>query len=125
MKTKRRLSLNLAAHPSRNRRLFFVLFSLLGIAFLLVAVIGSYTYLHYKSKGRDVRSSIEESEQQINEGDIISYKTLLGTFIHRVIEKGTDQNGTYFLVQGDNNLLQDPFKVRFNDIHGVVVAVIY
>ena len=42
-----------------------MLFSLLAGAFLVVAVIGGYTYLNYKSKGKDVRLSIDESEQLI------------------------------------------------------------
>lgn len=42
-----------------------MLFSLFASAFLVVALIGGYTYLNYRSKGKDVRSSIEESEQMI------------------------------------------------------------
>lgn len=65
------------------------------------------------------------SPEQINSGDVISYQTEYGVIIHRVIEKGEDKKGTYFLVKGDNNTFNDPFKVRFNDIKGVLVAIIY
>lgn len=65
------------------------------------------------------------SSDQINPGDIISYQTAYGLIIHRVIEKGEDEKGAYYLVKGDNNSFQDPFKVRFEDIKGVVVAIIY
>ncbi|MBI2665199.1 hypothetical protein HYX12_01090 [Candidatus Woesearchaeota archaeon] len=58
-------------------------------------------------------------------GDIISYNSPYGVIIHRVVEKGMDEHGQYFVVKGDNNTLSDPVKVRFNDLKGVVVAVIY
>lgn len=61
----------------------------------------------------------------IDVGDVISYKTAYGTIIHRVVEKSLDEEGVYYLVKGDNNVFQDPFKVRFADVQGVVVAVIY
>jgi hypothetical protein len=68
---------------------------------------------------------IPENPESINIGDIISYKSDLGILIHRVIEKGEDKEGIYYLVKGDNNRIRDPFKVRFNDIQGVLVAIIY
>ena len=61
----------------------------------------------------------------IQVGDVIAYQTTYGVLIHRVIEKGIDGEGVYYIVKGDNNRFQDPFKVRFDDIQGVVVAIIY
>jgi signal peptidase I len=63
--------------------------------------------------------------EAINIGDVISYKTNYGIIIHRVIEKGIDKEGIYYIVKGDNNKLKDPIKVRFEDVKGVVIAVIY
>jgi hypothetical protein len=68
---------------------------------------------------------LPQSADQVNVGDVIAYKTIYGSIIHRVIEKGEDSKGVYYIVQGDNNKTRDPFKVRFGDIEGVVVAVIY
>lgn len=62
---------------------------------------------------------------QIEVGDIISYRALDSVVVHRVIEKGVDSSGIYYIVKGDNNSTEDPFKVRYEDIEGVVVAVIY
>jgi len=61
----------------------------------------------------------------ISSGDIISFNTTQGLIVHRVIERGEDELGTYYIVKGDNNPLQDPQKVRFEQITGVVVAIIY
>ena len=63
--------------------------------------------------------------ESINVGDIISYHTSYGILIHRVIEKGHDENGIYYLVKGDNNRFPDPYKVRYRDVRGVVVAIVY
>ena len=66
-----------------------------------------------------------QSAEAINVGDVVSYQTSLGIIIHRVVEKGEDSEGIYYLVKGDNNNLIDPVRVRFSDIVGVVVAVVY
>ena len=61
----------------------------------------------------------------IQVGDVISYQTSYGILIHRVIEKSEDENGFFYLVKGDNNTIRDPFQVRYEDVKGVVVAVVY
>ncbi len=68
-----------------------------------------------------------KSETDIKVGDIISYKSdyVDGLIIHRVLQTGEDSNGWYAVVKGDNNPAKDPGKIRFNQINGVVVAVVY
>jgi|GEM_PF-577996 hypothetical protein len=70
---------------------------------------------------------VPKSADQINVGDILSYKSKYadGTIIHRVIQKSSDVDGIYFILKGDNNPSQDPGKIRFNQIQRVVVAIIY
>ncbi|PIZ50990.1 hypothetical protein COY27_05025 [Candidatus Woesearchaeota archaeon CG_4_10_14_0_2_um_filter_33_13] len=68
---------------------------------------------------------VPEKEEDVNVGDIVAYQTAYGVIVHRVVEKGEDEDGVYFLVKGDNNQIKDPFKVRFSDIKGVVIAIIY
>lgn len=65
--------------------------------------------------------------QQINTGDIISYKTENSSeiIIHRVVNKKIDEKGTYFILKGDNNPVNDPEKVRCHQIDRKVVAIIY
>jgi hypothetical protein len=67
------------------------------------------------------------SADDIKVGDIISYSSSLtsGLVVHRVIQKGVDDSGVFYIVQGDNNPSRDPEKVRFGQVHGVLVAVIY
>ncbi|HME87559.1 MAG TPA: signal peptidase I [Candidatus Nanoarchaeia archaeon] len=68
-----------------------------------------------------------QSAEEIHIGDIISYQSTRsdGIIIHRVIKIDADENGTYFTVKGDNNSLQDPERVRFNQIKGILVGIIY
>ncbi len=69
-----------------------------------------------------------KSEDEVQEGDIIAYQNACSgdsTIIHRVIKKAEDQLGTYYIVKGDNNPQADPCVVRFEDVKGVVVAIIY
>lgn len=60
-------------------------------------------------------------------GDIISYKAgfVKGVIIHRIIQIGQDEQGWYAITKGDNNKHPDPLKVRFSQIKGVLVGVIY
>ncbi len=70
---------------------------------------------------------IPKSEDEIQIGDIVAYKSDYadGTIIHRVVFKGKDEKGTYFVLKGDNNPTNDPGKIRFEQIKRVVVAIIY
>jgi hypothetical protein len=44
--------------------------------------------------------------------------------VHRVIDKGIDEKGVYFVTKGDNNSVVDG-KVRFKDIEYVTIAIIW
>ena len=58
-----------------------------------------------------------EYPQQIKKGDIIVYdKGEDKNIIHRVVDIGSDEQGIYYLVKGDNNDVIDQVKVRFLDI---------
>ena len=60
-------------------------------------------------------------------GDIISYDSnrIKGNIIHRIISIEEDENGIYFITKGDNNQRIDPEKIRFDQIKGVVVGILY
>ena len=64
------------------------------------------------------------SEDDINIGDIITFKEGNLLIIHRVIEKGIDNNGVYFITKGDNNFVSDG-KIRFKDIEYKTIGIIY
>jgi hypothetical protein len=70
---------------------------------------------------------VPHSADEIKVGDIVSYQSDLaeGTIIHRVIYKGQDEQGTYFIMKGDNLPTSDPGRVRFSQIERVVVGIIY
>jgi len=65
------------------------------------------------------------SPADIRVGDIISFHYEGKVLSHRVIDTGTDKDGTYYLTQGDNNPLPDPVLVRFNQIDRVLVGILY
>jgi ribosomal protein L27 len=64
------------------------------------------------------------SPEQIKTGDIISYQKGEKLIVHRVVEKGEDKNGVYFITKGDNNTENDG-KIYFQDIKYVTIALIY
>ncbi len=68
---------------------------------------------------------LPDNPDDINVGDVISYRASSGVVIHRVTKKGYDDEGLYYTVKGDNNTLRDPYKVRYEDVEGVLVAIIY
>jgi len=64
------------------------------------------------------------SAEEINIGDIISFYDGNDLIVHRVIEKGTDEKGVYFVTKGDNNPVDDG-KIRIEDIKHKTVGVIW
>ncbi|NQV91701.1 hypothetical protein HQ489_04465 [Candidatus Woesearchaeota archaeon] len=68
---------------------------------------------------------LPNTADEINVGDVISYQSSYGVIIHRVIEKSSDREGIYYITKGDNSPFKDPKKIRFEEVKGVVVAIIY
>jgi signal peptidase I len=65
------------------------------------------------------------STSDIQVGDIISYQHGDRVIIHRVVLVGQDEEGWFAATKGDNNNIADPYKVRFGDIKGIVVGILY
>lgn len=78
--------------------------------------------LSHESNGIEIE--VKEKED-INIGDIISYKKNNEIFVHRVIDIKEDKYGWYVITKGDNGLKADREKVRFEQIKRVVVGVLY
>ncbi len=70
---------------------------------------------------------VPKSPDDIHVGDVVSYysSSINATVIHRVIATGTDNLGWYAKFKGDNNELEDPGRIRFNQVRRVLIAVIY
>tara|TARA_Y100000031_G_scaffold155939_1_gene208475 strand:+ start:130 stop:627 length:498 start_codon:yes stop_codon:yes gene_type:complete len=68
-----------------------------------------------------------QSVEDIHIGDIISYQDSYTKkiILHRVVAIGEDKEGKFFTLMGDNVNSTDPVKVRFEQIRGIAVAVIY
>jgi len=67
---------------------------------------------------------IPENEEQIKVGDIVTFEKGEDLIVHRVIEKGKDEQGIYFITKGDNAESEDG-KIRFNQIKYVTIAVLW
>lgn len=65
-----------------------------------------------------------ESVDDIEIGDIISFRKGNYLIVHRVVDKGSDDRGVYFITKGDNSDFVDG-KVRFEDIEYLTVGVIW
>lgn len=63
--------------------------------------------------------------EQIYVGDIIIFEHDGQRIIHRVVRMGWDNQGWFAITKGDNNPSEDPYKVRFDTVRGVVVGIIY
>jgi hypothetical protein len=68
-----------------------------------------------------------KSFSDIEVGDIITYRPNYSDteIIHRVVKLGEDKDGLYVIAKGDNNPVSDPERIRFDQITGVLVAIIY
>ncbi len=68
-----------------------------------------------------------ESASDIHVGDVVSYRprNMDTLIVHRVVRTGNDRDGWYAIAKGDNVEQPDPDKIRFDQINGVLVAIIY
>lgn len=68
-----------------------------------------------------------KSAEEITVGDIIAFDVddYDYAFVHRVVEIGNDEKGIYFITKGDNFYKEDSDKVRFSQVEGIVVGILY
>lgn len=64
------------------------------------------------------------SADDVQVGDIVSFRRDGKVIVHRVVEIGEDDLGMYFITKGDNNNVEDG-KIRFEQIDSVLVTIIY
>ena len=67
---------------------------------------------------------VPEGAGEVNLGDIVSFRKDGVLIVHRVVEKGMDNEGVYFITKGDNSEFVDE-KIRFEDIEYVLVGVVW
>ena len=67
---------------------------------------------------------VPDSPSRVEVGDIVSYRMNDSLVVHRVVEKGIDSEGIYFITRGDNNAAEDG-KIRFEDIEYVTIGVLW
>lgn len=63
-------------------------------------------------------------EDDVEVGDIVTFRSGENLIVHRVVIKGVDSEGVYFVTKGDNNDFDDG-KIRFSDILYVTVGILY
>ena len=77
-------------------------------------------------KGANAIEITPKNPDDIQIGDIISFEINDGDiYVHRVIKKGYDKDGVYFITKGDNNNSADPYKIRFYQIVGILIGILY
>jgi signal peptidase I len=64
------------------------------------------------------------SPEQISAGDIVTFRRGEDLIVHRVIEKGNDEKGVWFVTKGDNSDLDDG-KIYFSQVEYVTIGVLY
>ncbi len=67
---------------------------------------------------------IPKNENELEIGDIITYKKDEKLIVHRIIDKGKDENGMFFITRGDNSNTIDG-KIRFERIEHKLVGILY
>lgn len=66
-----------------------------------------------------------ETPAEILPGDIVIYELDDSRIIHRVVRIGWDRHGWFAITKGDSNPAEDPHKVRFDQVRGILVGIIY
>ena len=64
-----------------------------------------------------------KSSNDIEVGDIVSFRYNENLIVHRVIKKGIDERGVYFITKGDSSLTKE--KIRFEDIEYITIGILW
>lgn len=67
MRKQRRIDLNLATHPMKNRRFFFLLVGILVVLVVVIVSDGAWTFGRYSRLNRNIRENAEQIEKMIND----------------------------------------------------------
>lgn len=67
MRNHKKLNLNLATSPMRNRRLFLLLFALLGVSTCLVLTLGGKIYFEYRDSAQEAEKEVVQINRQISD----------------------------------------------------------
>jgi len=104
-------------HPEK------IIINIPGASISRYAATGSMLpVLNEASKG--IKIPVTDPEQ-LHIGDIVTYENTKGDLIiHRIVSIGLDENGTFYLTKGDNNLAIDA-KVRYEQIKYKLIALVY
>ena len=78
-------------------------------------------------KGSTTLEIKPKNANEIKVGDIIAHNVdgYDYAFVHRVIEIGNDEEGAYFITKGDNYWKEYTEKVRFSQVEGIIVGILY
>ena len=79
----------------------------------------------FLDEGANAIEIMPKYPSDIHVGDVVSYRDGDDSVIHRVVAVDYDNSGVYYLLKGDNNPVRDSAKVRFDQIEGLLVAVVY
>ncbi len=85
---------------------------------------GTGSMLPTLGEGVNGVSVVPRSTDEINVGDIVSFRREGQLIVHRVVQKGADAEGVFFVTKGDNSIADDG-KVRFDEMERVLIALIY
>lgn len=100
--------------------------TVIRVADLIPGIIGPTNSMYpLLSANTTVLEKKPESEEELYIGDIIIYEYKDTRIIHRIIDIGFDKQGWYATTKGDNNPKPDPDPVRFEQVRGVLVGIIY
>jgi hypothetical protein len=90
----------------------------------LSSYVDSGSMLPVLDEGANGIRVVPENEDDVGVGDIVSFRIAGILVVHRIVERGVDDEGVYFVVKGDSNLIGDG-RIRFEDIEYVTIGVIY
>jgi len=78
-------------------------------------------------KGHVILVGDKPGQRSLQVGDVILFHRKLDKnprVLHRIIEIGKDEDGWYCITRGDNTVWIDG-KIRYKEISGILVAVVY
>ncbi len=90
----------------------------------------THSMLPILNKDTSIILYLNFTEEDIQIGDIIIYEIPIGTnsvrgYMHRVVEINEINQTFFYIARGDNLQVDDFWNIKYDEIFGVVVGVLY
>lgn len=100
----------------------------IGVPIYVSSVLDTNSMIPFVDWGHNTLLIKDFNREDLSVGDVIVFqptKRASELIIHRIVETGIDNQGSYYRTKGDNTSRRDPYKLRNIHIKYLCIGILY